>query len=241
VRKLYLLLIVALMLTVSTMTFAHDGTHTANLGALNGSGASGTATVQVITHHGNQVTVTIQSSGLAPNQPHAQHIHIGGQNTCPSNAADMDGDGLINTAEGAPFYGGVQVSLTTQGDVSADSALAVDRFPVADANGNLNYSRTFPLPQGVNPQDIDMGVIVQHGISKLFGDPNQYDGDPRSSLDPSLPLEATIPATCGKLMAAAAMMPNTGAGDLPLAIIAAPFVLLAAGLVTRRYAVLARR
>ncbi len=36
-------------------------------------------------------------------------------------------------------------------------------------------------------------------------------------------------------------MPNTGAGDFPLALIAVPFVLLAAGLVTRRYAMLARR
>jgi LPXTG-motif cell wall-anchored protein len=144
------------------------------------------------------------------------------------------------TKEGQPAYGPVMVSLTTEGDVSMQSGLAVDRFPVADANGNVNYSRTFQLPEGVTAQDIDKGVIVQHGISKLFGDPNQYDGDKVISLDPSLPLEATIPATCGKIMAAA-MMPETGTGDLPLALLAAPLLLLAAGLVTRRYAVLARR
>ncbi len=236
-RKLNILLVVALLLTMATATFAHEGQHMANLSALNGSGANGTATVQV---NGNQVTVTIKSSGLSPNLPHAQHIHIGGQNMCPTKAADQDGDGLINTVEGQPAYGPVQVSLTTQGDVSAESALAVDRFPVADANGMLNYSRTFELPEGVTAQDVEMGVIVQHGISKLFGDPNMYDGDPRSSLDPSLPLEATIPTTCGKIMTAG--MPGTGIEDLPFAaIIAVPLALLAAGMVTRRYALIGQR
>jgi hypothetical protein len=103
------------------------------------------------------------------------------------------------------------VSLTTEGDVSADSGLAAERFPVADADGTLSYSRTFSLSDGVSAEDIPAGVIVQHGISEFFEDPTQYDGEPRSSLNPDLPLEATIPTNCGDLVLADTL-PRTGVG-----------------------------
>ena len=35
------------------------------------------------------------------------------------------------------------MSLTTRGDSSPSSALAVPRFPVADADGNYSYRRNF--------------------------------------------------------------------------------------------------
>jgi hypothetical protein len=205
-----LLLAVALSLCVAPVAFAHEGSHTytAELAALNGSGASGTATVTV---DGNQATVDIQSSGHVPNAPHAQHIHIGGQNVCPPASADTDGDGLISVAEGEPFYGGIQVSLTTSGDVSADSAMAVDRFPVADASGNVVYSRTFTLPSGVTADDIANGVVVQHGVDANGS--GTYDG-PASPAGP--PVEATLPAVCGKL--AEVTMPDTG-GVSPMALL----------------------
>jgi hypothetical protein len=240
VRKVYLLLALTLALGLPMAAFADGDTDmTTTLTPLNSSEASGIATVHV---RGDQVTVTIQSRGHSPNLPHAQHIHIGGQNRCPTNAADMNGDGLISTPEGQPSYGPIKVSLTTEGDVTMQSGLAVDRMPMADADGNLTYTRTFQLPDGVSAADIAKGVIVQHGISELFDDPNQYDGAKKSDIPgtETLPLEATIPATCGKLMMANAMMPDTGAGDLPLALLAMPLVLLAAGLVARRSAVRGR-
>jgi hypothetical protein len=226
-RTLSLLFTLILAMALSAVPAFAQGssqTFTADLNPLNSSGSSGTATVVV---NGNQVTVTIEATGLSPNLPHAQHIHIGGQNICPTEAADDDGDGLINTVEGQPFYGPVQVSLTTEGDVSADSGLAVERFPVADADGTITYSRTFPLPDGVTADDIPNGVIVQHGISELFEDPTQYDGEPRSSLNPDLPLEATMPSNCGELVMVDTL-PKTGTGvvvptssDLSLALGAA--------------------
>ena len=214
-RKLSLLFVLILAMGLSAAPALADGgadgngqTYTADLNPLNTSGSSGTATVVV---NGNQVTVTIQAAGLSPNLPHAQHIHIGGENICPTNAADDNGDGFIDTVEGQPFYGPVQVSLTTEGDVSAESAIAVERFPVADADGTLFYSRTFSLPDGVSAADIPAGVIVQHGISELFEDPLAYDGEPRSSLNPDLPLEATIPTNCGELVLVDTL-PRTGTG-----------------------------
>ncbi len=110
-----------------------------SLEELNDSGESGSASV---TFDGDQATVEITSSGLLDGSPHAMHIHDleTGTSECPTLDADEDGDGLVNTVEGQPSYGPINVSLTTEGDVSADSALAVERFP---ATGDIDYSRTF--------------------------------------------------------------------------------------------------
>lgn len=211
----------------ATVALAQTGgqTYTTTLNSLNGSGASGTATVTV---NGNQATVDIQSQGLAPGQPHAQHIHIGGQNVCPPASADTDGSGAISVAEGQPFYGPIAVPLTTTGDVSPESALAVDRMPTADANGNLSYSRTFTLPSGTAAADIANGVIVQHGID--FNGNGMYDtSSGQSSVDPSLPFEATVPADCGKLVAMTSMPETGGISPISIALLGGS-VLVVAGL-----------
>lgn len=179
-----------------------------SLKQLNNSGASGTATVELLDN--NQVKVKINVTGTSPGLPHAQHLHYASDkvNTCPTPEADKNNDGIIDTVEGQPSYGEIIVSLTTEGDTGKDSGLAVDRFPVADAQGNLNYERTFTLPEGVSREDVTESVIVHHGISKLFADKSKYDGDKKSPLKEDLPLEATVPAACGALM----NLPVGGAG-----------------------------
>ncbi|MEX5237828.1 hypothetical protein RCG96_18875, partial [Kocuria sp. CPCC 205236] len=62
----------------------------ATLNTLNNSGTTGQAMVDV---RGNQATVTVDVSGAAETFmdgpfPHAQHIHIHGQGTCPGPEAD---------------------------------------------------------------------------------------------------------------------------------------------------------
>lgn len=208
-RKLTLLAALFALLLIGVPAFAAESTtFTADLSELNGSGVSGTADLAV---DGTSVDVTITASGLAPGQPHAQHIHgvIGETSACPTPDADSDGDGLVSTAEGVPFYGGIQASLTTEGDTSADSGLAVDRFPVAGDDGSVTYTRTFDLPQEV-ADDLGNLHIVVHGID--LDDSGAYDGDAVSSLDDSLPLEATIPAACGTLAAMPSGGVATGAG-----------------------------
>ena len=166
------------------------------LDSLNDSGVTGTAMVE--TNDDGTVTVTIETDGFVGGNPHAQHFHIGGNNECPDMSAAGE-DGILTTAEGIPAYGEVMVSLTTEGDVGAGSALAVERFPVADDSGMVTYERTFELPSGVTAADLGDAVIVQHGFASMGGDEAVYDGDMQSSLDPSLPLEATIPVACGPL------------------------------------------
>ncbi|MFL1901243.1 hypothetical protein ACJWDR_19325 [Streptomyces tauricus] len=207
----------AITLAAAAPAFAHDGhdSHTeghsyqVDLKQLNDSGAHGTAMLQL---DGTRLTVKIEASGLVPGQPHAQHIHgstTGHDFHCPDASADKNGDGIVTTAEGLPAYGDINISLTTKGDTSKDSGLAVDRMPAADKEGKLSYSRTITVSQQVADHIKDLHV-VQHGI-----DPNnngKYDfGKGKSELDPKLPQEATAPADCGMLQGASVgSMPSGG-------------------------------
>lgn len=187
----------------------------ADLMELNGSGASGTATAVVRNQKIQQIEV--HADGLTPNAPHAQHIHYGEQalNECPTLALDANGDGRLNTLEGVPAYGPVVVSLTTTGDTTPASLLAVTRFPVSQ-NGSYDYSRDNILftdvagtgyagGTGTAKQIADAirdgeGVVVIHGLDyDGNGMYNFSDPEGASELDPNLPAEATDPAVCGLL------------------------------------------
>ena len=171
-----------------------------DLSPLNDSGSMGTAQVSL---DGNMLEVTIVSDGLLPGAPHAQHIHFtpGQPSVCPGPDAAGE-DGILTTPEGQPAYGPIQVPLTTEGDFSADSALAVDRFPVAGPEGEVTYARTFELPQALADQlRGQQFAIVQHGVD--IDESGAYDGV-GSELDPAIPQEATLPANCGTMMLAAA-------------------------------------
>lgn len=203
----------ALTLGVAAPALAHEGhpagttkaaegdTYQIDLEQLNDSGASGAALVSL---EGDKLTVKIEAQGLVPGQPHAQHIHgstDGHDFRCPDRSADKDGDGIVTTAEGLPTYGDINISLTTKGDTSKDSGLAVDRMPVADKNGKLTYSRTITVSQDVADHLKDLHV-VQHGIDR--NNDGKYDfGAGKSELDPKLPQEATAPANCGMVKGAA--------------------------------------
>ncbi|GGO87119.1 hypothetical protein [Wenjunlia tyrosinilytica] len=187
-----------------------------NLESLNNSGATGTVMLGV---NGTQLTVKIEADGLTPGAPHAQHLHgsTEGHNFhCPDASADADGDGIVTTTEAVPMYGDINISLTTEGDTSAKSGLAVDRMPNADSTGHLSYERTIAVSQDVADHIQDLH-IVQHGI-----DPNKngkYDfGKGKSELDPKLPQEATAPTDCGEVEGASVgAMPaggvETGSGS----------------------------
>ena len=204
---LLLVLVAAISVAVASVAFAHGGGGAkhkkhhknqhkqhfrAQLDELNGSGASGDAR---LTLQGNVLATHINSTGFSADLPHAQHIHgkEQAQSECPTLADDKDGDNLVSTLEGLDDYGPIQVSFTTSGDTSPDSGLALDRFPVANPGGSLNYKRAF----GITPEvkaNLDEWHIVQHGVD-LDGS-GMYDGE---NSDLGVPLEAELPATCGKI------------------------------------------
>jgi len=197
-------------LPLAAPAMAADATDlSGSLTQLNDSGVTADVTGSI---DGTELTIEITPDGLLADAPHAQHVHIGGTNSCPSN--DMEGsgaDGALQVSDAAGMYGGIAVSLTTEGDSSPESGLAVDRFPVGDAS----YSRTLEVSQEVADQiAAGDGVVVLHGVD-LNGN-GTYDGETVSDLDPSLPEEATNPAACGTLDVAQMSMPgggvDTGAG-----------------------------
>ena len=186
---------------------AHADTVEFQLNELNNSGA--TASAVITTNDDGSMQVRINGTGFTPNSPHAQHVHgaATGNFFCPPASRDANGDGQVATEEGVPDYGGVMVSLTTTGDASADSGLAVDRMPVADAEGNLSYERTIPagmIPQGI-VENIDNLHIVQHGLDANGNGEYDLESLGESVFAKSLgvagiPEEATNPATCGEVV-----------------------------------------
>ena len=174
---------------------------------LNDSGVHGSAAVRVgATHINAMVNVT----GAAAALPHAQHIHFGSQarHECPTARLDADRNFRLNTAEGVPAYGPVAVAFTTDGNTSDASVLAVDRMPVAAANGSYGYYRTgirlVPSKTETaaairNGLLAGQGVVVVHGIDHNGN--GQYDmaGAGASELNPAVPAEATDPVACGVL------------------------------------------
>ncbi len=140
----------------------------------------------------------IASEGLAPNLPHAQHLHglEDAISECPTILNDQNGDNLVDTTEGEPSYGPILTSFTTEGDTSPESVQAVDLFPVANEDGTLTYDRTLGVPTNVAERLGELAV-VQHGVDlNGYGVYAEEAAGP-SDLDPSLPQEAQIPANCG--------------------------------------------
>ena len=171
---------------------------------LNDSGVKGKVHIK---RRGDEVRVHVNLRGLSPNLPHAQHFHgnFGANNVCPPPSVrdlpagageDIPRD-LLTTVGGLPFYGPIQVSLTTRGDTSPDSALALDRFPVANNGGHINYMRTFTvgvdIPRAA-ADNLEQLHYVSHGLD--LGRRGTY-------ADSTQPLlmghQATLPVACGEL------------------------------------------
>jgi hypothetical protein len=179
---------------------------------LNETGATGTATLTATS--GGDLKVMIRSKGMTPNSPHAQHVHGAANGMdfhCPDKSADANGNGYVSTEEGLKMYGDIFISLTTTGDTTKASGLAVDRMPKADAKGNLSYERTIPaaeLPKGTIEHLKDLH-LVQHGIDANKNGTYDMEALGESTFAKSIgvngiPAEATDPATCGMVSGAAA-------------------------------------
>lgn len=176
---------------------ARDATETfGRLIAFNNSGVQGSAEAVVT---GRRVVVDVDARKVVKGMPHAQHIHFGAaaRNECPT-AADAGKDRRLTTTDGAPAYGPIRVSLTTKGDTSAKSGLAVTRFPAAP-RGTVNYTRQVRTSKAVaRAIRQGKGVYVLHGVD--YNGNGKYDFSAgKSELDKSLPAEATDPAACSVL------------------------------------------
>jgi Protein kinase domain len=159
---------------------------------------SGKATVRL---NGNVATVTVTTNGLdyGDELVHAMHIHAGGKGECPpaSAARPHNGHETISTTDGLLYYGSAVQALTTRGDTSPTSILALRRFPTG---GAINYNRTITVPANVAAYIRENNaVVVVHGID--YDDSGGYTGVlERSELNKRLPATETAPALCGVLV-----------------------------------------
>jgi hypothetical protein len=197
----------AVATTTSTATTATATTYpsytsmSARLDALNNSGVRGTAKVSVKVT-GDRINVQVKANGLLRMQPHAMHIHHGAtaKHECPTVRQDKNRDHRLNTVEGIPLYGPIAVSLTTKGDTSPKSALAVDRFSNTP-RGSLNYYRSSIKVDKKLAAAIKRGeaVVVIHGLDYNQNGKYDFKGAGASELNAAFPAEATDPAACGVL------------------------------------------
>ena len=145
----------------------------ADLSSVNNTGVTGTATFVL---DGNMLEVTVVASGLEPNRTHTQYIQGSAINnkkaSCPTMANDENGDNIIDFVEGLKSYGPILQILPV--------------YPIADANGNISYNRTFTLGMDDNISAKDLApltsrVFVLYGITIA----NEY--------------KTNVPIACGEI------------------------------------------
>ena len=112
----------------------------------------------------------------------------------------------MSTEEGLPQYGDVFISLTTKGDTSKDSGLAVERMPIANGDGDLSYDRVIPAEDVLagTIENLEHLHVVQHGLDANGNGKYDLKALGMSVFAKSLgvegiPEEATNPATCGEV------------------------------------------
>jgi hypothetical protein len=177
--------------------------YVAHLSALNtavtGVKTAGEATFTI---KGDSLTIAVNASGLPKNIEHWQHFHgftDGRQATCPTRAADANGDGIIDVVETGAAAGTTMVPFS--GDpVSMD--VPHGTYPKASATGTLHYKETVSLSalqtafgKAFDGQklDLDRRVVFLHGVpatTKLKASV--------ASLGP-IPAQVTLPIACGEI------------------------------------------
>lgn len=164
-----------------------------------GSKATGEARLTV---SGNTLTIAISMQGVPPGIVHWQHFHgfkDGKDATCPTAAADVNHDGIVDLIETEPTSGTTMVPFDTD---PAAMDVAHGTYPTASATGTYQYHATVSLPKleaafakafGTHDLDLANRVIFVHGVPASTKLPKSV-----ASLGP-IPAQVTIPIACGKL------------------------------------------
>ncbi len=180
----------------SPATSSSTAYYEATLSPANNSGANGLA---LIAQHDGTLNVTVDATGLVPNQMHPMHIHgfpNGQPSAAPTPANDTDHDGYINTSEAQAVAGPVLLSLTTNPQVAAQSlgSQPGDVFPTADANGNLAYHETFDFNGSSQAQSVfnslqPLGIrlVEIHGMTVPPGAVAGTSGESAGGYQASIP------------------------------------------------------
>lgn len=158
--------------------------------------ATGKAYFRVVN---GMLTATVDMAGTEPAAApfpegiHPQHIHAADR--CPTAAADVNDDGIVDVIEGLPYYGPILVPL--DGDISNGTS-EVPTFPFgAGDRGTYHYEASAlltTLEQALGePLDLPSRHVVVHGIDLSTPLP------PSVQSLPGLPAQVTLPIACGEI------------------------------------------
>ncbi|MGH7122595.1 MAG: hypothetical protein ACREFP_26995 [Acetobacteraceae bacterium] len=168
-----------------------------------GTAASGEARFTVT---GDQLTIDITMKGVSPDTVHWQHFHGFTDNrnaTCPTAAADVNHDGIIDIIETEPTSGITMVPFDAN---PAGMDIGHGKYPTASASGTYSYHVTVSLPAldaafakayHDNKIDLDRRVVFIHGVPADTKLPASV-----ATLD-HLPAQVVLPIACGKIERAA--------------------------------------
>jgi hypothetical protein len=151
---------------------------------------------------GDTLTITISAQKLPPDIVHWQHFHGFKDNSdaaCPTEAADVNHDGIIDLIETEPAAGTTMVPFD-EDPVAMD--IGGGTYPKAGADGTFNYQETVSLNAldaafakvfGDKALDLDRRVVFVHGILESTELPASV-----ASLG-TIPTHVTLPIACGEI------------------------------------------
>jgi hypothetical protein len=149
---------------------------------------------------GDSLTISLKVKDAAPGIAHWQHFHGFKDNrdaTCATQAADKNGDGIVDLIETEPASGTTMVPFI---DDPVSMNVAEGTYPKASAGGTYEYRQTVSL-QALSAAfskafdgaklDLDRRVVLIHGTPKTL--PATV-----ASLGP-IPAQVTLPIACGAI------------------------------------------
>jgi hypothetical protein len=180
-----------------------DVVYVAHLSPLNttvtGQAATGEARFII---KGDRLTITVHAQAVPPNIIHWQHLHgftDARSAACPTNAADANGDGIVDLMETAPM---AQMTMVPLHNDPVSLEIPRDTYPKASANGTLQYRKTVSLSAlqeafakafAGQRLDLDRRVLMMHGVPLAAKLPASV-----ASLG-TIPAQVTLPIACGKI------------------------------------------
>jgi hypothetical protein len=107
---------------------------------------------------GDTLTISVSAQKLPPDIMHLQHFHGFKDNraaTCPTEAADVNHDGIIDLIETKPTSGTTMVPFH---DDPVSMEIVRDTYPKASPDGSYQYQKTVSLKD------------LETAFAKAFGD-----------------------------------------------------------------------
>lgn len=195
----------ALAAPAGAQTTAGNGhqVYTAKLSPMNTKVTGHKATAEArFTVNGDTLTISIKAQGVAPSMIHWQHFHGFKDDraaSCPTEAADVNHDGIIDLIETEPMSGTTMVPFDSN---PAGMDIAHGKYPKASAHGTYEYHKTVSLKAlqaafsktfGDRKLDLDKRVVFIHGVPASTKLPASV-----ASLG-SIPAQVVLPIACGKI------------------------------------------